>query len=85
MANLNNLTTTEKYAVIGNFTKDVAERKILGQRYVDGMTNEEIIRANNGDDFLDAHSERIRKKKIDGETKKYSQLFESFEEFVKEN
>ena len=81
---LDNLTTTEKYVLIGRYTKDLEERKILGQRYVDGMDNEAIIRGKYGDDFLDKHSDRVRKKKLDAESKKLTALFDKFESSIEE-
>ena len=77
-----NATNNDKYRFIGEYTKDAKARRLLGQRYVDDMTVEEIVRLQNGDSFLDDHSERVRKKKLDTESKKLAPLFDDFEKFL---
>lgn len=77
-----NATNNDKYRLIGEYTKDAKARRLLGQRYVDDLTIEEIVRIKNGDAFLDDHSERIRKRKLDAERKTLTPLFEDFEKFL---
>lgn len=76
------ISTTDKYRLIGEYTNDPKARRILGQRCVDGMTLEAIVRNSHGDAFLDDHSERVRKRKLEAERKKMIPLFEDFEKFL---
>lgn len=81
MKAFNELPTNDKYRLIGEFTRDAKARRILGLKYVDGKTNEEIVRDKYGDAYLDEHTERIRKRKLDVEGKRLNELFDKFEEF----
>ena len=46
------------------------------------MSIEAIVRSLYGDEFLDEHSERVQKRKVDAERKKFSVIFEKFEKFL---